>query len=230
MTVSDADIEAMLDDELVQRRTTVMFLRNGGATWSQIAKVVEVSIATCRKDYGLVCRDLNGEDRTQTIARHRAVTFDICRANYARMMGKNADDAYKGAMTILKALERESRLLGLDQPARLLAAVNTEDFANEAAALITYIQQHDVDTLKELTRGQRRHTVIDGVVEIEQSADPVPEPVADVPPGAEPGRGAGDGPRADPDVPVIESPAPERGARADIYAVPDDDNWSNIGD
>lgn len=159
--LSATDIEALLDDRLVQRRTTVMFLRNGGATWSQIAAAVEVSIATCRKDYGLVCRDINGEDRTHTVARHRATVFDICRANYKPMMRGEKD----AAMVILKALEREAKLLGLDQPMRVLAAVSTEDYANEAAKLIDFIQHNDADTLQELTRGRDRNTVVDGTLE-----------------------------------------------------------------
>lgn len=248
----DAELSHIVEDNLARRRTTVMFLRNGGASWTQISGSVGVSIDTCRRDYKLVCRDINGEDPSMTLARHRAVIFDICRANYGRMMGNHAEDAQRAAMTILKALERESKLLGMDQPVRLLATVNTENFESEAARLITFIQEHDADTLKELTRGQetQAHPVIEGTID-----PPTMEPgqpdcastqpghrAADVPAEPERGRGASDRPRAPSpwetradagqrreDLVGPEQPGPSDHDPQDGDG-PDEDNWSNIGD
>ena len=148
MTVSDDDIGHMLDEELLARRTKVMFLRNAGATWQAISKEVSVSIATCRKDYAVVCRDINNEQPADVVARHRAVIFDIQRANYPAMMRGDKD----AAATILRALDREAKLLGLDAPTRILAGVSDVEFANEAARLIERITTLDPTTMKELSR------------------------------------------------------------------------------
>lgn len=148
MTVSDDDIGHMLDEELLARRTKVMFLRNAGATWQAISKEVSVSIATCRKDYAVVCRDINNEQPADVVARHRAVIFDIQRANYPAMMRGDKD----AAATILRALDREAKLLGLDAPTRILASVSDVEFANEAARLIERITTLDPTTMKELGR------------------------------------------------------------------------------
>ncbi|QHB37809.1 Rnase E [Mycobacterium phage Imvubu] len=143
------------DDELARqrerlmiRRTTVMFMRNAGSTWPTIAAEVGVSEATCRKDYAVVCRDINAEQPANIVARHRAVIFDIQRANYPAMMRGDKD----AAQTILKALDREAKLLGLDAPTRILANVSGEEFANEAARLIARINELDPTTMKGLTR------------------------------------------------------------------------------
>ena len=151
MTFSDDDISVLINEELLARRTKAMYLKNAGATLSQIAKENGVSIATVRKDLEVVRRDINNEQPMDVIARHRAVIFDIQRANYPAMMRGDKD----AAATILRALEREAKLLGLDSPTRVLAAVSADDFANEAARLIDSIVNTDIDTLKELTHRDR---------------------------------------------------------------------------
>ena len=147
----DGDDElAALRERMLVRRTRVMFMRNAGATWPTIAAEVGVSEATCRKDYAVVCRDINAEQPANIVARHRAVIFDIQRANYPAMINGDKD----AAATILKALDREAKLLGLDAPTKLLASVSGEDFANEAARLIARINELDPTTMKELTRAR----------------------------------------------------------------------------
>jgi len=157
MTVNDEDIGELINAELVERRAKAMLMRNMGATLQTIAKETRVSIGTVRKDLAIVRRDINNESPTDVIARHRAVVFDIQRANYPKMIAGDKD----AAMVILRALEREAKLLGLDQPVKLLASVSNEDFANEAARLIERINELDPATLKELERGHRRDQVID---------------------------------------------------------------------
>lgn len=243
----DAELAEIIADDLVTRRTTVMFLRNGGASWARVAAAVGVSIATARKDYQIVCRDINREDPSMTLARHRAVIFDICRANYGRMMeqgSEHSESATKAAMVILKALEAERKLLGMEQPVRLLATVNTEDFAVEAARLIAFIQQNDANTLKELTRGQDP-----AIIDADMVADPAapPDQPATEP---EPGRGDGNGPGAanagravppdnkplsaggghtDRDQP-LQTLGGDQGGGSAAEPLDDGDGWSNIGD
>lgn len=238
---------------LLKRRTAVMFLRNGGVTWPAIAKELGISENTARKDYSVVCHDINREDPADVVARHRAVIFDIQRANYPAMMagGTIGKDA---AATILRALERESKLLGLDSPTKILAAANTEDFANEAARLITLIEQHDPDTLKELTRGRRRQEqIIDVTVEPDEgsadpsdegsrsqgaSVEPVGQPVADGAAGGDgdPGVNADQHPGSPDEAPSGKGEAghPDAGGQPTVGGVDhghvdDADGWSNIG-
>jgi len=168
MSVTDDDIASLITEELLNRRTKVMYLRNAGATLGAIAAEVGVSVTTVRKDLEIVRRDINNEQPMDVVARHRAVIFDIQRANYPAMMRGDKD----AAATILRALERESKLLGLDSPTRVLAAVSADDFANEAARLIESITAKDIDTLKELTTSAHPH------VEQPIDAEEVPLPAA----------------------------------------------------
>ncbi|QNJ56131.1 Rnase E [Mycobacterium phage Heath] len=187
MTVSDDDISTMLDEELLARRTKVMFLRNAGATWAAVSKETGVSIATCRKDYQVVCRDINNEQPADVVARHRAVIFDIQRANYPAMMRGDKD----AAATILRALDREAKLLGLDAPTRILAGVSDVEFANEAARLIERITQLDPTTMKELGRATNSAPRIIDAESADLPADQAGHPQAA--PLSGPGANADDG-------------------------------------
>lgn len=241
MSVSDEDISALLNSELLERRTKVMFLRNAGGTWAKIAAECGVSEATVRKDYQVVCRDINNENPANVVARHRAVIYDIQRAMYPKLLAGDV----KAATVMLKALHRESNLLGLDQPIKLMAAVSNEEFANEAAALIERINRLDPATMKELERATRRDTIIDAETEPEPAADPVEgagDPVDALertePPGprsgpADPepdGRGDQAGPALpDPALgPAAEPAAEPDGQHVDPGLPEDDDDWSNI--
>ncbi|QGH75317.1 Rnase E [Mycobacterium phage Quesadilla] len=227
----DAQMREMMISELMERRAKVMFLRNAGATWAAIAKECRVSEATARKDYQVVCRDLNNEQPANVVARHRAVIYDIQRANYPAMMKGNV----KAATVILRALDRESRLLGLDAPTRILAGVSDIEFANEAARLIERIQTLDPDTLKELERG---HTIIDAEAQFERAeADQGPDDAAGAAgqeqgqpaPGQGPGpgdAGAGDHDGQATDAPGDPSGLP--GQASDPEPDDPDDDWANI--
>lgn len=234
MTVSDDDINTMLNEELLARRTKVMFLRNAGATWATVAAETGVSESTCRKDYAVVCRDINAEQPSNVIARHRAVIFDIQRANYPRMMQGDKD----AAATILRALDREAKLLGLDAPTKIMAAVSSEEFANEAARLIARINQLDPTTMKELERvNQREADYIDadpidpidtavGAGDGGQTGQPASgvEGDGDGAPAARVAAahegGGGEGPDGAGDAGVVQGPV----------GPPDLDSWSNIED
>jgi len=228
----------ILSERLIARRTEVMVLRNAGMTIEAIARKMKVSPATIRKDLRVVRRDINNEQPEDVIARHRAVVFDIQRANYPAMLRGDKD----AAATILKALDREAKLLGLDAPTRVLANISNEEFAAEASRLIARINQLDPDTLKELERG----TVIDAEAvepEFDDRADgqavlaePPDQPAA-LDPG---GSGADPGPAGNgEDLGEVERPggadtggdAAEGSSGFSIGGLSDDlDGWSNIGD
>ena len=221
MTVSDNDISILINEELLARRTKAMYLKNAGATLAAISKECGVSIATVRKDLEIVRRDINNEQPMDVIARHRAVIFDIQRANYPAMRRGDKD----AAATILRALEREAKMLGLDSPTRVLAAVSADDFANEAARLIDSIVNTDIDTLKELTHRALPAPEADPLVidaELADAPDAEADPVgAD---GGEPTTAAGG------DAAPGGSALPDHGAqeRAADQLPDDDDDWSNL--
>lgn len=230
MTTAFAVPEDEGDDELARqrerllmRRTTVMFMRNAGSTWPTIAAEVGVSEATCRKDYAVVCRDINAEQPANIVARHRAVIFDIQRANYPAMMRGDKD----AAQTILKALDREAKLLGLDAPTKLLASVSGEEFANEAARLIARITELDPTTMKGLTRVTRQPDIID--------AEAVDQP--DGVPAAQGGEDGSLGGGADAEHAADDGTRPDEGGDTrGVQGQPgpaisgDIDGWSNIED
>ena len=223
MTVSDDDISILINEELLARRTKAMYLKNAGATLAAISKECGVSIATVRKDLEIVRRDINNEQPMDVIARHRAVIFDIQRANYPAMMRGDKD----AAATILRALEREAKLLGLDSPTRVLAAVSADDFANEAARLIDSIVNTDIDTLKELTHRDRalpppqaEPDYIDAELADAPDAEVAPVGAA----GGEPASVAG-GDAAPGGGSVPDHSAQERAAD---QLPDDDDDWSNL--
>ena len=214
MSVSDDDISVLINEELLARRTKAMYLKNAGATLAAIAKENGVSIATVRKDLEIVRRDINNEQPMDVIARHRAVIFDIQRANYPAMMRGDKD----AAATILRALEREAKLLGLDSPTRVLAAVSADDFANEAARLIDSIVNTDIDTLKELTPRDRAlptPTPEPDYIDAELAEAPDAEADAVGAAGGEPASVAGG------DAAPGGSPVPDQ-------LPDDDDDWSNL--
>lgn len=208
-------------ERLLVRRTTVMFMRNAGSTWPTIAAEVGVSEATCRKDYAVVCRDINSEQPANIVARHRAVLFDIQRANYPLMMRGDKD----AAQTILKALDREAKLLGLDAPTKLLAAVSGEEFANEAARLIARINELDPTTMKGLTRVTERTDYIDAETDEPDGVPPAQE-------GAPGGDGDGAAPARGPDDDGIrpDDARDARGVQGPAFNPDDPTGWSNIDD
>ena len=213
---------AELRERLMVRRTRVMFMRNAGATWPTIAAEVGVSEATCRKDYAVVCRDINAEQPANIVARHRAVIFDIQRANYPAMMNGDKD----AAATILKALDREAKLLGLDAPTKLLASVSGEDFANEAARLIARINELDPTTMKELTRDRSAEQAAYIDAEAVDQPDGVP-PAQD---SAADGDGAGSAPASGPDASAGHEAGRARGVQGPAFDPDDPTGWSNIDD
>lgn len=200
----------LVNEALIERRTRVMYLRNAGATIRQIAIEMKVSETTIRKDLTIVRRDINNEQPTDVIARHRAVIFDIQRANYPAMMRGDKD----AASTILKALEREAKLLGLDSPTRILASTSDVEFANEAARLIDNILQIDQNALKELTRAQSPDVIDMDPLDADEAEAETPDVV---------GRSAGSDGSADSQS-GSEGPQPENESPADD----DLDGWSNI--
>lgn len=156
MTAEPSDADNFPDDQLAEwfdaeietRRGKVLLMRLSGMTYAAIAGSLGVSTATARKDYDIALAAHATDSPEKMIARQRAVLTDILQANYRPMLGGDKD----AAATILKALDREAKLFGLDAPTRILANVNPVDYSNEAAKLLDQIKQYDETALDHLIR------------------------------------------------------------------------------
>lgn len=172
----DRQLKDWFDAEIEQRRGKVLLMKLAGATFATIAAEVGVSMSTVRKDYKLALAAQMQETPEVRTAVHRAVLTDILRSFYPAMLDGQKD----AALVILKALERDARLGGYDAPTRILAAVSDREYANEAARLISRIQEFDPATLKELTRVHRpQRPILDGEVIEPDPAAPIAEAVPD---------------------------------------------------
>lgn len=187
-TFTDEALKDYFDAELETRRAAVLLDRLKGRTYAEIAAAHGISMSTARKDYRLALAAQAEESPDLGIAKHRAIINELLKANLSAALKGDKD----AAVIILRALERDSKLKGYDAPTRVLAAVNTRDFANEAAQLISRIQQLDPDTLKELTRVHRpARPILDQLDARQQPLDAEvvsdPEPPASPAPAPDPG-------------------------------------------
>ncbi|AXN53344.1 hypothetical protein PBI_THONKO_73 [Mycobacterium phage Thonko] len=228
------------DDYLAQRRAQVMLLKHSGGTYTEIARVLGISTTTVRRDYFIALREqrmLSAEDRA---ARQVAILGDICKANYSAMLTGDKD----AAITIIKALEREAKLFGLDAPTRLIAGVSSEQFATEAHDLINKIIKLDPTALHEI-EGPRHaarpdtdhHRIVDAEVEDDLAAGhapAIPEGAVDPywrdPWAVDPAEPYGfDGTEADPQLWQRAQRDQRPAAPVEEDEADDLDGWSNIG-
>ena len=235
----DIALAAITEATIEERRGRVLLMKLAGATFTTIAKEQKISITTARKDYEIALASHMGETPDLIVARHRAILIDVMRANYPKMMDGDKD----AAAVILKALDREAKLFGLDAPTRVLTTVSDTEFHQEAARLIGRLQEIDPTSLKELTRVGHRPPpepeqepldaeTVDDDTAGERAAEPADQ-------GADPGAPPAWPPPADPADPEgldgTEPDAPEREAGVDAGAPDGDDEgsdyldgWSNI--
>jgi hypothetical protein len=149
MTVSDDDLNNLLNEELFARRVKALMLSNMGATIAQIAEECEVSSGTVRRDLDIAKRQYLSDNPDQRRAVHVSIIHDMRKANYPAMMRGDVD----AANIILKGLKHEGNLFGLFPKVIEVPGIDTVQFANEAAALIERIAQIDPNGLKEITNG-----------------------------------------------------------------------------
>lgn len=214
------DDEVVHDEPLFERRMNVLSLCNGGMTYRQIAEHFSISEFTARADYKWALKYVGAQDAETIIKVHRSVILDGRRANYKAYLSGDKD----AAMTILKGLDYEAKLLGLYAPVRVTTGPNHIEFKEQAAEIISALAP---TTLKELLRGTHldpnahpaeRPDVLD-VDTVDESVDPGAGDVAPAGPWA----GAGDV------GPIDPAPGPAGESVAQPAAdEPEDDGWSNV--
>lgn len=226
MTVSDEDLNNLLNEELYARRVKALFLSNAGATIAKIAEECGVSSATVRKDLEIAKRQYLNETPDQRRATQMSIILDMRKANYPAMMRGDVD----AANTILRGLKQEASLFGLFPKVLEVPGIDSVSAANEAAALIERIAQIDPQGLKEITRGHTELPPLDVTVEgDEQPAQGATPHDAAEPAGYDDETGEGVTARGQvADLadrrPGVPGPA---GNAGDLDP---DDGWSNIGD
>ncbi|UJE15719.1 helix-turn-helix DNA binding domain protein [Gordonia phage Ligma] len=133
VTLADVAESARPEDESIfERRMKALTLRNGGATYTQIAERFGVSIPTARKDVRLALREVVNEPAEDMIARQRAVLHDLHRAHFARALSGDIDST----RMVLETLKIEAQLFGLNAPSRVAVGVTDMEFAEQAVELI----------------------------------------------------------------------------------------------
>lgn len=134
------------DESVWERRARALTMRNGGATYTQIAERTGVSVPTARKDVRLAMREVINEPAEDMIARQRAVLHDLQRAHYVRALSGDIDST----KIVLDVLRHEAQLFGLNAPARVHVGVTDMEFAERALELMNGI---GVDAVRELAAG-----------------------------------------------------------------------------
>ena len=131
-------------DHLWERRLKALSLHNGGMTYRQIAAALDVSAETVRKDIRQARIEIVGESAEDMLARQRSILHDVVRKNYAQMLRGNKD----ATGHILKALDQEAKLFGLNAPARIAVGITKTEFAEKLADLLDVLDDDDTKEIK----------------------------------------------------------------------------------
>ena len=181
-----AELVALEDEQIHERRMRVLTMRNAGAVFTQITEVINrsrvqarieagldplpsLSVTTIRKDHAIALREVVAASREDIIAEHRSVLLDLRRANYAAAMNGDTD----AAKVVLSTLEREARMFGTDAPTRHELGVSDVDFAQSFADLVGELGLAPPKEILDAIRHTRDDfDVLDG--EVIQDADVCP--------------------------------------------------------
>ena len=121
-----ARAEARGDRE--ERRWTVMELRHAGATYRDIARHLQISIATAHKDYTHAVRTW-AQPIADELRDTEAARYDRLQLAYWQ---KALDGDHAAAQIVLRIFDRRARLFGLDEPAKIDITAFLEKAAEEA--------------------------------------------------------------------------------------------------
>jgi predicted transcriptional regulator len=125
----------LTDEERAERRAQVLSLSNAGMPLTKIADKLGITRVTARKDLYQAYEDIIATPVEQFVARQVGTLRDVRAAMYRSLL--EGDD--KAARVIVSAADRESKLLGLDAPQRVLVGVTDAQFAVTAAKLMREI-------------------------------------------------------------------------------------------
>lgn len=140
--VADGKAALAEDARLWDRRMQALSMRNGGATFAQIANALNVSRATAMRDVDAAFSEVVRVPVDKLVDRQRAILLDITRTNYVMAMDRRpeAREAAQAAQgIIIRCLEHEAKLYGLYAPTRVAVGINEADFGQQARDLLMHV-------------------------------------------------------------------------------------------
>jgi hypothetical protein len=167
------------DEELWERRYRAMTMRNGGATYGQIAARLQVSPEIARRDVQRVLQEYIRQPAEDMIAQQLSVLHDLRRAHYPRALQADPDST----KAVMKTLEHEAKLKGYYAPERVQIGITDTEFAEAAVALIAGLPGtalSDLEAQAKRDAVEHGHTApLDAEVVEVAAEDVAPTPPAD---------------------------------------------------
>jgi hypothetical protein len=136
-----------------ERRPKAWELAKAGASLRQIAAAVGISHKQARRDVVGELARLNAE--SQELAEHyRTLHLARCEAMHVAVYPKAVRGDYAAIASVLRILERESKLLGLDSATKVDLDVSVHDMSAKVALELGMTTE---DVLEEAARIVARH-------------------------------------------------------------------------
>lgn len=138
-----------------EKRMHALTMRNMGAVYPAIAQALGVSEDTARNYVQIAIREIVTVPVDQMVDRQRAILLDITRQNYPTAMSPtaNLDDKLACQSMLLRVLEHEAKLYGLNAPTRINVGISEQQFGAQAADLLKIVGMRPLQELAGLPAG-----------------------------------------------------------------------------
>lgn len=141
-TLSDvAKAQLAVDATRWERKMHALTMRNMGAVYPAIGAALGVSANTARVYVQDAIRELVIVPVDQMVERQRSILLDIVRQNYPIAMSteRPLDERHAAQSMIVRTLEHEAKLYGLNAPTRVNVGISETDFGLQAADIIKLV-------------------------------------------------------------------------------------------
>lgn len=119
-------------DDRDRRKARVVYLRNSGATRKEVAEKLGIGYDTVKSDERTAIEEVMATSVHDYVGKQLTEIQDMKRTVY-----RQAAEGDPAAIDrVLKLMDREARLLGLDAPQRAHVTVSEGDFSERAASLM----------------------------------------------------------------------------------------------
>lgn len=120
-----------------ERAAKALMLRNGQATYAQIADQLNISEQQARKDVARAIREWVRVPAEAMVDRQRSIMLAIMRVEFPTAVNKEATPAQRHAAQdkVLEVLRDERSLFGLNAPQRVTLGISEEEFSRAAVEL-----------------------------------------------------------------------------------------------
>lgn len=124
-----------------RRRLRVMAMRNSGATRKEVAQALGIGQDTVQGDERAAIDEVMATSVHDYVGRQLTEIRDLKRPLYRQALGGDAASIDR----VVRLMDREAKLLGLDAPQRAHVTVSHGDFAQRAADLMHELGMHAGD-------------------------------------------------------------------------------------